>query len=412
MKHLVIVLVLLGAFVLNAQDKVKFDGQIRSRYELNNKDFNSKIDPLSYTLLRTRFGALFTPSENVSAYIQFQDARNFGEAENTTDDRESTDLHQGYLKVSKIFDSNFSLQAGRMSIGLGNQRFIGLSDWGFAGRSFDGAIINHSSENLVIDLFGFKLNERNNRGDTNDLNLYGAFATITSVENLAIKTFLFWQKGVPTDNMNRWTIGIDLVGNIGNLTYEPEFAYQFGKMNYRYPAIPLDRYNKKIDIAALFAALNLTYQFEGNLQPKLNAGIEYFSGDDPTTPDKDESFFNLYPSNHKLYGISDIIGNMPQSTFSSGLIDMHLRFSFIPVKDFTFNAEIYSFMADKNYRLNKTAGESKDLGMETDFYIDYKYDKNILFNMGFALFSTGEIFKDIFSGDPATYFYTGLQLSL
>ncbi|MCK9280037.1 MAG: alginate export family protein [Melioribacteraceae bacterium] len=411
MKHLAVILVLLGSFVINAQDKVKFDAQIRPRYEINNKDFNSNIDAKSYTYLRSRLGALFTPSENISGYIQFQDSRSFGDGANTTTNNKNIDLHQGFLKISKIFDSSFSLQVGRMQIGFGNQRFIGISDWGNTGRSLDGILVNHTSENVVLDLFAYKLNERSNAGDTNDLNLYGAFATITSIENLAIKPFLFWEKGIPTNNLNRWTIGVDIVGNIGNLTYEPEFAYQFGKMNYVYPANPKDRFNMQFDIPAFFGALNLTYKFEGNLQPKLNIGVEYFSGDDFKTSTKLEGFSNLYGSNHAYFGISDIIGQMPQTTFDSGLLDIHARFSFVPIKDLTFTAALFSFSANQEIVM-ESERMTKDFGMEADFYLDYKYDKNISLNAGFALFSPGDAFKLIYGRDSATWFYTGLVLNL
>ncbi|MFA7289454.1 MAG: alginate export family protein [Melioribacteraceae bacterium] len=409
MKRLAVILVLLGAVVVNAQDKVKFDAQIRPRFEINDKDFNSDIDAKTYTQMRTRLGVFFAPSENIRAYIQFQDARSFGDGTSTTDDLQSADLHQGYLKITNFFNTKFALQVGRMSIGFGNQRFIGISDWGLAGRSLDGLVVNHTSENLALDLFAYKLNEKYDRGDTNDLNLYGAFATITSIENLAIKSFLFWEKGVPTDNLNRWTVGFDIVGNIGNLTYEPEFAYQFGKMNYQYPTNSLNRV-RQYDIAAFFTALNLTYQFEGNLRPKLNAGIEYFTGDDPTTADKREGFNNLYGSNHAYYGISDIIGQMPETTFNVGLRDIHIRFSFAPVKDFTFNVGLFSFMANEDINLSNSV--SKDIGMEADFFLDYKYDNNISFLAGTALFSPGDAFKEIYGKDSATWFYTGLVLSL
>ena len=66
-----------------ADETLKFNAQVRHRFEVDNKDFNSDTGIKSFNLLRTRVGATFMPSQNVKAFVQFQDSRVWGEEPGT-----------------------------------------------------------------------------------------------------------------------------------------------------------------------------------------------------------------------------------------------------------------------------------------------------------------------------------------
>lgn len=92
-----VILFLIGILILSseafAQDVLKFSAQVRPRFEVDGKDFNSNTALNTFTLLRTRFGAEFMPSQDISAFIQIQDSRTFGEETSTTTNMKNVDLH-------------------------------------------------------------------------------------------------------------------------------------------------------------------------------------------------------------------------------------------------------------------------------------------------------------------------------
>lgn len=59
------------------QENWKVSGQIRHRFEMDNKDFNSDTDANNFNLLRSRIGITFSTAENVEGFIQVQDSRRF-----------------------------------------------------------------------------------------------------------------------------------------------------------------------------------------------------------------------------------------------------------------------------------------------------------------------------------------------
>ena len=74
----VIIAMILITGVIAAQQTVKFSAQIRPRLELDNKSFHSNTPFNNYTYLRTRLGATFISSTEMSGFIHVQDARIFG----------------------------------------------------------------------------------------------------------------------------------------------------------------------------------------------------------------------------------------------------------------------------------------------------------------------------------------------
>ena len=95
---------------------VKLEGQLRTRYEF--------FDPFSYSaanvdrsddavLLRTRLGVLFDLHRNLSAKIQIQDSRIWGEegastptspSGSVTTSIDNVDLHQAYVDLKNLFE--------------------------------------------------------------------------------------------------------------------------------------------------------------------------------------------------------------------------------------------------------------------------------------------------------------------
>ena len=81
-----IAILFLSSSLLNGQDKIKINGQIRPRLQVDNKDFNSSTGANSFTELRSRLGVSFSASKSLSGFVQIQDSRLFGSEPSTLSD--------------------------------------------------------------------------------------------------------------------------------------------------------------------------------------------------------------------------------------------------------------------------------------------------------------------------------------
>ncbi|MCK5087054.1 MAG: alginate export family protein, partial [Melioribacteraceae bacterium] len=155
----ILIFSLLFSSIAIAQDKLNFSGQVRPRFEYSNRTFDSNTGANTYTFLRTRLGAEFTPSKTFSGFIQIQDSRRFGDEPTTLSDTKNLDLHQAYFKLGKLFGSPIDWKAGRMEINYGDQRIVGAVGWHNVGRSFDGSMFTFINKSQQYDLFVYRIAE-------------------------------------------------------------------------------------------------------------------------------------------------------------------------------------------------------------------------------------------------------------
>ena len=157
----------------HAQDNVDFSGQLRIRSHFDDRDFNSDKDGFTFTEMRTRVGAKFSPYSDLTAFFQIQDSRIFGTEPNTLTSTQNIDLHQAYFLAKNVFNVPLEIKAGRMEFNLGPQRLIGAVGWHNTGRSFDGGLATFRSKKADLHAFGFQVNETFNEGDSLDQSLGG-----------------------------------------------------------------------------------------------------------------------------------------------------------------------------------------------------------------------------------------------
>jgi hypothetical protein len=362
---------------------------------MDNKDFNSDLPSNNFTELRTRLGLNFSPTENIEGFVQIQDSRIYGTEPNTLTSTDNIDLHQAYFNVNKLFDLPFNLKLGRMELSYGPRRLIGAVGWHNVGRSFDGGILQLNTEKIVIDFFTAQTNESFEAGDTNDFNIIGAYVHLKGIDNYKIQPFLISELETATE-LSRYTAGIYINGNVGNLSHEVEGAYQFGSIN------------EKVDISAYMLALNLNYTFNYLIKPEIGIGVDYLSGDD-STYNKYNVFNTLYATNHKYYGFMDYFIDIPNNTFGLGLTDIHAKLAISPANKFKAALAFHLFNSNEDYIYTKsdspTVKKSTSFGSEVDLTLIYSYNSAVKFQGGISLFSPGDIFKQIKGEDAATWMY-------
>ncbi|MCK5605032.1 alginate export family protein [Candidatus Pacearchaeota archaeon] len=374
-----------------AQTTFDVTGQVRPRLQINNKDFNSDTKMNTYTELRTRLGVKFTPTEDVTGFIQFQDSRVFGTEPNTLADTKNLDLHQGYFDIKKIFKLPLNFKVGRMELSYGPQRLIGAVGWHNVGRSFDGGVIKLVTKSVDIDFVGARTNETMKTNDSLDYHLYTAYANLKLVKDYKLQPFIIGETRVQ-DPFKRYTLGFYVKGEHDGFSYEAEAAYQIGTQQ------------EDVSIAAYMFALNLYYKFKTKAKPMVSAGIDYLSGDDGNDTDKYKVFNTLYATNHKYYGYMDYFLNIPNHTYKLGLMDIHGKASIMPFDKFTLAAAFHLFSANEDYTL-VSGGTSTSFGSELDITFIYGYSKLVKFVAGFSMFSPGDIFKETKGEDSANWAY-------
>jgi hypothetical protein len=379
--------------VAGGGDWLKYSLEIRHRFEMNGKDFDSDTSLNNYNLMRTRLGLSFKPMKNTSAFFQVQDSRVWGEESSTLTDgsADNFDLHQAYFKIDKLFGANIALKMGRMEVNYGPQRLIGAVGWHNIGRSFDGLIFTFYGKKFKLDLFNLKEIERLELGDDGDKNVIGAYGDFKIFKGETFQAFLIWQKLEPTDDLSRFTGGIYAKGKNGGFRHEFELAFQAGKI-------------AGLDVSAFMAALNVGYTFNGSIAPDLAVGIDYLSGDENNRDGKYNVFDTLYATNHKYYGFMDYFLDIPVHTFGLGLMDIHATFSVKPSAKTSLALKYHNFQAAKDYTL-LSGSTSKNFGSEFDLTFNLKYNKALTFVAGASLFAPGDIFKERRGEDSSSWFY-------
>jgi hypothetical protein len=134
-------------------------GQVRLRTELDGRDFSNSTHPLTFASSRIRLGVEKTFGKKLTLFIQVQDSRVFGSESGTLSNSKNLDLHQGYVELNKLFNWNWSIQAGRFEVSYGTQRFFGAVGWHYVGRSFDGVRLVIAPKGFNLHLFGLTVKE-------------------------------------------------------------------------------------------------------------------------------------------------------------------------------------------------------------------------------------------------------------
>ena len=383
-----------------AQNNVKVNAQIRPRFQFDDKDFNTNTDGNSFTELRSSLGAMFSPSENLTGFIQIQDSRIFGSEASTLSDSKNVDLHQAFFNVNNFFDLPLNLKIGRMELAYGSQRLLGSVGWSNVGRSFDGSVITLNSTPVDIDFIAVRVNESGLVGDSLDAFLFSAYGSLKVVDKLNIQPFVIFENTNKAD-FERYTVGLNVSCKDKSKAFQQELdaAYQLGKQS------------ATKDIAAFMVAYNLGYTFDSSLKPMLGAGVDYLSGDDGKDADKIKVFNTLYATNHKFYGFMDYFINIPAHTFGLGLLDIHAKASFVPLQKLKVDLAYHMFSSNADYTL-LDGNTSTSFGSEVDLTLSYKYDSNVNFVGGFSFFAPGDIFKEKKGEDSSMWTYVMAVVNL
>ena len=222
----------------------------------------------------------------------------------------------------------------RQVLALGDERLLGPSEWSNFGRSFDAARVTLPRVGGGVDLFaasivqiqpGAKPGWHANHSSSHDL-FAGAYSRFAPARDLAIEPYLFLRRSDkdlvysgpagtsrPYDIPQKIaTLGAKLAGPLGHpsLRFDANFAAQTGEARGRQQVGNAFAYPGPawLDHRAWAAHAGIAWTPSIGSHPvRLYLEANRASGDRDPADGRTESFLNLFPSNHKLYGTMDVI---------------------------------------------------------------------------------------------------------
>jgi len=390
-------------------------------------------------------GVLLQPTDWLHVYAQGQDSREFngrrplvpGAAGAEGDD--AFDLRQAYIEISNYEKCPWGLKIGRQELSYGDERLVGSFDWSNFTRTFDAAKLMYKGHGFSIDAFSstpvvITRNQYNQSDFFNgtetqrDLVFSGIYGSIDSLPfgTWDLYSFVLDEAGGNTANFQGLlntvppkgslaersdfvTLGTRIKGDPKKLRgweFSGEFAYQAGKV-------------RDLNLSAFAINAGAGYNFlDAAWTPRIFAEYNYASGDDNPASHDLGTFQNLFPTNHKFFGIMDLFSwqNMQNA---------HLSFSVKPVKSVTASIDYYAYwLANNNdawYRSNgvvavrplNTAAEnaSNFEGQELDFVVTWNVKKYFQIQGGFAHFFAGDYLANTGAHSDANFGYGMITLN-
>jgi len=436
------------AFAKVDVDQLTIGGEARVRYEgRNNTALNSNIksnESAASHRVRVNVGYDLTP--DVSFFAQIQDARNWGgEAGAATSGINAVsnngvfggtglDLHQGYILVKNAGVPGLSVKIGRQEIMFGDHRLFGNFGWSQVGNSFDAVRLTHSTPIADVDLFwariidteavaaatagaGVYFPAAGTKGTT-DQNIYGLYVTLKPIPNWTVEPYYFLLKDDRTPggagvtfrtpqapSQTRSTVGGRINGKAGQLDATGELAWQFGAMSDNLAATsPTDN----LHINAWAGAFKAGFTFDAvPMRPRVGIEVDYASGSSCTTAcGKNNTFDNLYPTNHFHYGYMDLMAWKNMVAYSA-VFDVKPS----PVSKFQVNVWLFRLANTKDnwyragqvtYGTSAATNQAASLGRELDVHYYHTFKEKFKFEIGAGHFWAGEWTRAVGSASGPT----------
>lgn len=375
MTTMVALAVVIGAVPVGSagqEPELRLTGQVRPRTEWRG---TPEWDD-AFTTLRSRLGVDVALNERVSAVVQLQDSRLFGE-ENSTRDASAggLDMHQAFVEARWGERYPVRLRMGRQEVGLGNERLLGHRDWTVTGQAFDGVRLDvGDAAGLALTALAATTAERGREipyiDDTGDGSLLALFVAAHQVQVYYIQDIGASYRVF--DRVNRATLATRLVlPDGGALDGSLEIAYQLGTQ-YRISG-------GQEDIGAFMLAGRIGRRM-GRVLRRLTLGVDWLSGDDNPTNNEHTSFNLLYGSRHRFFGAMDWFSQPDARTGDRGLIDV-LVASEISARGQPLALDIHGFFSAVERPLEQT-----DIGWELDLGAPFTIAGALDIRTGYSLF--------------------------
>ncbi|BCS53200.1 alginate export family protein [Geobacter sp. SVR] len=294
-------------------------------------------------------------------------------------------LYQGFVEARTPGHDWAALKGGRQEFVYGSA-FIQGADTAFDGMTFDGARLRLKPlAGLSVDLLGGVYAKPFSGGQTG--NLWGAYATYAPTEDSTLDLYVFRDnqaaEGEPQRGEYLDTWGLRSVSKLGPLSLEIEPVFQTGKLGGE-------------DVNAYGGHADLTGEFElGGFKNALTFGYAIGSGDQNAADGISSRKEFRNPNNDTsivgdMHLFGDLSGIDVAGSHASGLQVYTLGWGIELTDSLSFAATGHKFMANNV----PTGIVSRHLGIEADFGLTWKIQKNLALTLAYDHFFTEGFFRE------------------
>lgn len=264
------------------------------------------------------------------------------------------------------------VEIGRFEMIYGEHLTIGNLDWHPTARAFDGARarIQPDANGVWVDAFWTILSEGNLPSfGQNDRYFYGVYAGLgpAIAEGLALDAYaLFQQSNDATDATTgeergfalRTTIGGRVRHRVDIVDFRAETALQVGHQGATTMGGVMTQGARTILAGHFDGEVGLSFA-ENRFRVALEGA--FASGDDPTTPDVNEGYDQLFPTAHAWLGLSDVMG--ARSNVVTGVLHLTGK----PIPELQINLDVHGFA-----RPERGAAADNYAGTEGDLHLIWR----------------------------------------
>ncbi len=353
----------------------------------------------NFVAQRTRLNVKADFTENVAAFIEFDDYSKWGDGfrsnyltgvDSRPNDANTVNVYQAYIDVKEIGGTPLNLRAGRQEIVLGSGWLIGNNEskLAFTGLSFDALHLTYVTEKLTAGAFYARLAAGSPEDTQSNADLYTAYVNYTPGESLSLLGYWILMhdplKPAPGYNAtNLHTVGLRANGAVGAFDYDAELAYQFGDAD----RLGVDFEDPKASFGNFAGTMETGYTFDWPWKPRVSLGAVYFGGKDYRTDRKCDAPNRASISFNRLF--SNIEYVYLDSTELSNCWMGHGGIEIAPTDKLSASATLYHIQAVDNGKAH-----SGDLGWETGLLATYEYTKDLSFEVAWYHWFCGEGVED------------------
>lgn len=317
-------------------------------------------------------------------------------------DENQLSLHQAFIDYQIL--KKWMLRVGRQEMDYGNNRLLSFREGPNTRLTFDGAMINYSSEKSKIDFFAVTpVISRQYVFDDRSFNdaVLGVYATTYIAEKLLLDYYFINFKSdrrrynFIAGEEHRQTFGLRFFSKNPKLNYEMETTYQMGTF-------------RDLTVSAYALSADINSALSENRNFVIGLAANYITGDKDRNDGKLNTYNFLFSK--PQFGLAASVG---ASNIEN--INPYVKIS-LAEKLAVFTA-VY-FMRRKSTEdgtyspgadqvrpnpSNLYASEAREIGSQYAIETNYSVDKNISFAVDAALFKAGNYVKQTGSGKDITY---------
>ncbi len=354
-----------------------------ARYRFETVDVDNALQTAYASTLRTQAGFETNPELAVSALVEAEDVHAIGEERfnSTTNDRgqydvvpdpDGTELNQAYLTLR---GGGLRARAGRQSIALDNERFIGNVDFRQNEQTYD-AVMMQANTGGNRFTYGYLRRVHRFLGEDHPL---GRLDLRTHLLNYS------WNR-LNADRLTAYVYLLEFdepdlraaATQTYGVSYDGSFDFATRKLLYRAEyANQTDYADNPAQLDVWYANLEIGFRFAN--QWVITAGAELLSGDGAS------AFQTPLATLHKFNGFADVFA---AATPPDGLQDLKLRM-YLPILGTRLTISLHDFVSDN---------ASLDYGREVDAELNWRLGSHWMVGVKYAEYSAEEFAADTRKG--------------